>query len=80
MIECLYLVKSFQPSLISLNERNPFIHGRLLSMRSERERLPETNAVAYFASPSVNKKKSFITLTPGHSIIKEFMAGIYECS
>ncbi len=37
-----------------------------------------TNVLAYFASASVMKIKSLITLTPGTNVIKLFTAVIYE--
>jgi len=35
------------------------------------EKLSGTNTLAYFAPPSVTKKKSFITLTPAHHLRKK---------
>jgi hypothetical protein len=42
--------------------------------------LPGRNTLAYLASPSATKKKSFITLTPGANVIKLFTAVIYHHS
>jgi hypothetical protein len=39
-----------------------------------------TNTLAYLASLSVTKEKSFITLTPGKNVIKLFILLVYECS
>jgi hypothetical protein len=33
--------------------------------------LPGTNTLAYLASSSAKKKKSFLTLTPGFNVIKQ---------
>jgi hypothetical protein len=40
--------------------------------------LPGANTVAYLASSSAMKKKSFITLTPGVDVINLFTALLHE--
>ncbi len=40
--------------------------------------LPGTHTLAYFTSPSVIKKISFMILTPGANVIKLFTVVIYE--
>ncbi len=36
--------------------------------------LPETNGLAYLASPTVKKMESFITLVPGVNLLREAAA------
>jgi hypothetical protein len=50
--------------------------GKLLALltnvRLARKNLPHANTQAYFLLPSVMKKKSFVTLSPGVDVIKLF--------
>jgi hypothetical protein len=41
--------------------------------------IPGTNGVAYFLSPPVRKKQSFIMLTPGAIVIKLFVHNKLVC-
>jgi hypothetical protein len=78
-LECLYLAITLQSSLTfagitrsllmeEASERHSKLVGSGLGLkilRPGRKGFPRTNPLAYSASSSVTKEKSFISLTPG---------------
>ena len=93
-LECLHLAKTFQSSLtfagntISLpkkeaSERHSNWVGSGLALkllRPDWKGFPRKDTLAYWASSSVTKEKSFITLTPGGDVIKLFTNVSYNFS
>jgi hypothetical protein len=78
----LYLTITFQSSLTFAGNTRSLPKEKALQLgllwpcpqilRPDWKRFQRANALTYWASSSVTKEKSFITLTPGVKVIKRF--------
>ncbi len=92
-LECLYLAITFQSSLTLLETPGAYPRRKHLkglpigfalalpsNSKTRLEGVSRGKPSSYWASSSVMKEKSFITLTPGPNVIKLFRSVIYEYS
>jgi hypothetical protein len=86
MLECLHLAKTFQSSLTFAGNTRSLPKKEASEMcsnlgwhwlcpqtrRPDWKGVPRKNTLAYWASSSVTKENSFITLTPGGKVMNIF--------